>query len=404
MGVLVRAFLAPVRLGEAADSLVKASSPQPFSASKDSNWVARAGGLPPYVQHIAHALMADPKHPRTESEAIQTAMGIVKNPPAAWDATAKAACAKAVGELATKKAGTAAKGAVKESLSLADRGLLRAGAHERLAILREALGVDAMAVLVEGTSGSFAPELKRVASADREKERLEVHDGGQHVGTLTCTPSYDKGRPDRWAAKTVSGRGISDVGGLDKKGAMDALKKHLEDAPGRISPSPTKGRFLVGTPSSYGKTSYAEFPSESSARYEAGLPEGRTKPESDAEVAALGEGIAFDLITLRALGGAVEQSLAEAVDESAEGAEKPSSFSKGDAVNYQHPNAGRVRASVTKVTSRHVYVRSSDPRVNPARMTHKQAMSKLSMTTKKVAESSAGDSVLGALLESRSGR
>ena len=43
---------------------------QPFSASKTSNWVARAGGLPPYFQHVAHALQ---KKGLTESEAIHDA-------------------------------------------------------------------------------------------------------------------------------------------------------------------------------------------------------------------------------------------------------------------------------------------------------------------------------------------
>lgn len=30
-------------------SLAKASTPEPFSASRTSNWVARVGGLPPYI-------------------------------------------------------------------------------------------------------------------------------------------------------------------------------------------------------------------------------------------------------------------------------------------------------------------------------------------------------------------
>lgn len=63
-------------LEEAADSMAKATSPKPFSKSKTSNWVARAGGLPPYVQHVAHALVKDGK---SESNAIQMAIGIIKN-------------------------------------------------------------------------------------------------------------------------------------------------------------------------------------------------------------------------------------------------------------------------------------------------------------------------------------
>lgn len=41
--------LLPLRLSEAADSLAKASTPEPFSRSRTSNWVARGGGLPPYI-------------------------------------------------------------------------------------------------------------------------------------------------------------------------------------------------------------------------------------------------------------------------------------------------------------------------------------------------------------------
>jgi hypothetical protein len=43
-------------LSEAADSMAKASTPEPWSKSKTSNWVARAGGLPDYIQHISHDL------------------------------------------------------------------------------------------------------------------------------------------------------------------------------------------------------------------------------------------------------------------------------------------------------------------------------------------------------------
>jgi hypothetical protein len=58
-------------LAEAADK-----TPEPFSTSKTSNWVARAGGLPNYIQHIAHDLVE--KRGKSESQAIQMAIGIVK--------------------------------------------------------------------------------------------------------------------------------------------------------------------------------------------------------------------------------------------------------------------------------------------------------------------------------------
>lgn len=94
---------------EAADSLAKASSPEPFSTSKTSNWVARGGGLPAYIQHVAHALVEKGK---SESNAIQMAIGIVKNWAAGKgnvDATTRAAAAKAVSEWEALKSKNAAK-------------------------------------------------------------------------------------------------------------------------------------------------------------------------------------------------------------------------------------------------------------------------------------------------------
>lgn len=95
---------------EAADSLRKASTPEPFSRSRTSNWVARAGGLPPYIQHIAHDLVE--KRGKTVSNAIQMAIGIVKN----WasgkgnvDANTRAAAAKAVAQWEAMKAKNRAK-------------------------------------------------------------------------------------------------------------------------------------------------------------------------------------------------------------------------------------------------------------------------------------------------------
>ena len=82
-----------------ADSLRKAMTPEPFSTSRTSNWVARNGGLPPYVQHIAHDLME--KRGKDEQTAIRMAIGIVKR----WargggnvDAGTKAAASLAVSQ------------------------------------------------------------------------------------------------------------------------------------------------------------------------------------------------------------------------------------------------------------------------------------------------------------------
>lgn len=78
---------------------------EPFSTSKTSNWVARAGGLPHYIQHIAHDLME--KRGMPESKAIAMAVGIVKR----WargggnvKPDTRAAAAKAVAEWEAKRA------------------------------------------------------------------------------------------------------------------------------------------------------------------------------------------------------------------------------------------------------------------------------------------------------------
>ncbi len=103
-----------LHVGEAADSLAKASTPEPFSTSTTSNWVARSGGLPPYVQHVAHDLID--KRGMDESAAIGMAVGIIKR----WargggkvDATTRAAAEKALGEWESKKAASKAKSAAK---------------------------------------------------------------------------------------------------------------------------------------------------------------------------------------------------------------------------------------------------------------------------------------------------
>jgi hypothetical protein len=67
-------------IGEKEVGLTKSTpadkTPEPFSSSKTSNWVAKAGGLPNYVQHVAHALVRKGK---PESAAIRMAIGIIKN-------------------------------------------------------------------------------------------------------------------------------------------------------------------------------------------------------------------------------------------------------------------------------------------------------------------------------------
>jgi len=94
-----------VWLEEAADSLKKASTPEPFSTSKTSNWVARGGGLPAYIQHIAHDIHE--KRGMPVSRAIAIAIGTVKR----WargggnvDENTRAAARKALAEWEALKA------------------------------------------------------------------------------------------------------------------------------------------------------------------------------------------------------------------------------------------------------------------------------------------------------------
>lgn len=392
---------APVRLSEAG-SLAKASTPEPFSTSKTSNWVARRGGLPPYVQHIAHDLMADPKHPRTESEAIKLAIGIVENPPAAWGAEAKAAAAKAAAEWKAKRGtsspGSAAKSGAKSlaesrrrapGISLADRVTLRTAAKARLRSIEEAFDIQTMmSLLTEGIGNDWTPALKRTASATSETARMEVHDGGQHVGFVMGRRGYERANPERWRAAGVNGRTVGDMCDT-QAGAVDALKKHLEEAPARVSAT-SSGKHAVAEPEGYGgPTRFTEYPSEATARYAAGLPERPTKPEQTSKVAALGEMIAFDVVTLVGLeeelpsgmGVLQEAGFERAFDEAKHPRGPHGKFSKGDRVNFQHSHFGRVPATVTKTDSRRVHLTSSDPRVSDTSMTHKQAETRLSRTT-----------------------
>lgn len=99
----------------AKDSLAKASTPEPFSTSKTSNWVAKVGGLPDYIQHIAHGILRSGRG-ITESRAIQMAIGVCKRWAAGIgkvDKNTRAAAAKAIAEWEAKKAASHAKSAAK---------------------------------------------------------------------------------------------------------------------------------------------------------------------------------------------------------------------------------------------------------------------------------------------------
>lgn len=76
----------------------------PFSSSTTSNWVARQGGLNPYVREVAHALV---RKGHSESQAIQIAWGVIRN----WaegkgkvSAKVRAGAAAAVADMDRKRA------------------------------------------------------------------------------------------------------------------------------------------------------------------------------------------------------------------------------------------------------------------------------------------------------------
>ena len=100
-------------LQESAKTAGYSVTPSPFSTSKTSNWIARVGGLPAYIQNVAKGIM---KSGKTVSQAIQIAIGTVKR----WASGAgkvspevRAAAAKALAEWEAKRAESHAKSAAK---------------------------------------------------------------------------------------------------------------------------------------------------------------------------------------------------------------------------------------------------------------------------------------------------
>lgn len=159
-----------------ADSVAKARTPEPFSTSKTSNWIARVGGLPPYFQHVAHGIMESGK-PR--SEAIKIAIGRVEDWAAGKgnvDAGTRAASRIAVKEWAEKRAKNAAK--ITEEVEAAE------------AFLREA------ALVIGDKRVTEAVLLEKTLSADDRKalpssafalpgRKYPVHDEGHARAALT---------------------------------------------------------------------------------------------------------------------------------------------------------------------------------------------------------------------------
>lgn len=71
------------------------TNPEPFSTSKTSNWVARKGGLPTYIQHVAHDILENAKSKvKDESSAIAIAISQAKKRAAAGNKQAAAAVAQ----------------------------------------------------------------------------------------------------------------------------------------------------------------------------------------------------------------------------------------------------------------------------------------------------------------------
>jgi hypothetical protein len=100
-------------LAESTETAALSVTPSPFSTSKTSNWIARVGGLPAYIQNVAKGIM---KTGKSESQAIQMAIGVIRN----WASgrgkvspEVRAAAAKALAEFEAKRAASHAKTAAK---------------------------------------------------------------------------------------------------------------------------------------------------------------------------------------------------------------------------------------------------------------------------------------------------
>jgi hypothetical protein len=188
----------------AKDSLAKASTPEPWSASRTSNWVARAGGLPDYIQHISHDL--HDKRGMDESRAIAMAVGIVKR----WcrgggnvDANTRAAACKAASEWEALKAKNASK-SVKE------------GAIDFEALDIAALSADDRRVLegYEPPAPSGSPLQLPVAMGDLQVlETWGQRIAADRAAITAASKSARTSRASRSAGRTRSGAPASSGGG-----------------------------------------------------------------------------------------------------------------------------------------------------------------------------------------------
>jgi peptidoglycan hydrolase-like protein with peptidoglycan-binding domain len=172
------------------------TKPEPFSHSKTSNWVARAGGLPTYIQHVAHDIIESGSITDT-SHAIATAISQAKKNAAKGNKQAAAAVAQWEA-MKSKKGGKVAEAEIRvveamlraieisERLQEAQTGLetTRARAAQRVARdkLQEALGLaDA-----EGTDevGDDEIESQEEEAAEGEGEVRPASTWEQVIGSL----------------------------------------------------------------------------------------------------------------------------------------------------------------------------------------------------------------------------
>jgi hypothetical protein len=125
-------------------------------------------------------------------------------------------------------------------------------------------------LLAEADGSMWAPTSKKVAAADGEAERHEVYNGGQHVGYVAKQTRLYSNDMKGWRAQALNGDRVGDYSS-SQDGAHDQLRAFLETAGARLSKT-ADGKWMVAKPSTYGETTYREFPSEDAARHYAGLP------------------------------------------------------------------------------------------------------------------------------------
>ncbi len=185
----------------------------PFSTSKTSNWVARAGGLPKYIREVAHALV---RHGHPESEAIATAVVSMKR----WAAgeghvtpKVQAAASAALAEWEAKKV----KSHIGKSLTLSDA--------EFDELSKEFLGVDTSGM---ETIKKFNPnELRDLmgrwtkggeAAPHVVPEKGQKHATGDSIPDVTFAGNRGGGgyvyQDVKHKGKTVSSVEFSNGGGL----------------------------------------------------------------------------------------------------------------------------------------------------------------------------------------------